>query len=233
MEKNRIKRLYIMPEVWVTVTQSQVFNWIKLLSDEGIETDCLSITAKKNNVAEVNKIEESISGKFIEIHNYKKLLINDLYLIFILLKYYFKNVFKYDKIIFQTRLSAIGLTFAVLKWLPNARFIFESRAATNEERIHTSEGRKRTIKMKIKSSFSELSEKLMIKRSHRVFCVSHSLKNYYLSKYGIEGNKFSVFPGAADSHLFFYDEDFQMDTETLINELKQKKCIDGTQHIFI
>ena len=123
MEKNKIKRFYIMPEVWVTVTQSQVFNWIKLLNEEGIETDCISITSSKNNDDEVKKIETSISGRFIEIHNHKRLFINDIYLSFILLRYYFQSVFKYEKVIFQTRLSTIGFTFSFLKWLPKTKFI--------------------------------------------------------------------------------------------------------------
>ena len=47
MIKKKIKRLYIMSEIWETVTQSQVFNWIKLVNQRDIESDCLSITTQK------------------------------------------------------------------------------------------------------------------------------------------------------------------------------------------
>ena len=111
MEKNRIKRFYIMPEVWVTVTQSQVFNWVKLVNENGISTDCISITTKKLSKKNVENIEESIKGNFFEIKNHKRLIVNDIYLSFVLFKFYLKNINKYDKIIFQTRMATVGLTF--------------------------------------------------------------------------------------------------------------------------
>ena len=85
MEKNNIKRFYIMPRVWVTVTQSQVFNWIKLVNERGISTDCISITDKKIPQDEVRKIEESIQGKFIQVHDFKRLLVSDIYTFLIML----------------------------------------------------------------------------------------------------------------------------------------------------
>lgn len=211
MEKDRIKRFYIMPNVWVTVTQSQVFNWIKLVNEEGISTDCISISSKKHSDQDVKKIEDSISGRFIEIHDYSRLIVSDLFVTYILLKYYFKNVFRYKKIIFQTRILSLGLTYAILKWLPKAKFIFEARGAGNEERIHTSKGKKETLKMKIKIFFSETNEKLIMKRSNKVICVSKALKSYFLNKFKLNEEKFSVFPGAADSELFFYNEGLRND----------------------
>jgi glycosyltransferase involved in cell wall biosynthesis len=226
MEKNKkIKRYYIMPEVWVTVTQSQVFNWVKLVNENGISTDCISITKSKNNVESVNIIEESIGGKFIEIKNYKTLIINDIYLSYILIKFYFKNLNKYDKIIFQTRMAQIGLTFAFLKWLPKTKFIFEARAAKNEEIKHTTSENKITTKLKIKKYFSELSEKIIVTKSNKVFCVSHALKTYYLKKYNLSSEHFCVFPGAADSHLFYYDEDLRKNTRNELNLIDKEILI--------
>ncbi|MCF6296964.1 MAG: glycosyltransferase [Flavobacteriaceae bacterium] len=202
----KIKRFYLMSEVWVTVTQSQVFNWIKLINQKGIPTDCISITTKKSSKKDVEKIEESIEGNFIEIHNRKRLIVSDIFLTLNLLKHYLKSLSNYKKIIFQTRLTGAGLTFGVLSWLPRSKFIFEARAATNEERIYISEGEKVTLKMKIKNWFAETSERMVVTKSDKVFCVSKTLKDYYLKKYNLSEEKFSVFPGAADSELFFYDE---------------------------
>ncbi len=217
MENNKIKRFYIMPEVWVTVTQSQVFNWIKLISDKNISTDCISITTKKNTDSTVKKIEKSINGKFIEIHDPRRLIVNDIYMTCVLLKFYFKNVFKYKKIIFQTRLGTIGYTYAFLSWLPKAKFIFEGRGAGNEERIHTNSDQKESLKVKIKNFFSETSEKLTLSKSNKVICVSHALKKYYMNKFNLAEKKFHVFPGAADSDLFFYDEKLRSDTRKELN----------------
>ena len=67
MIKKKIKRLYIMSEIWETVTQSQVFNWIKLVNQRDIESDCLSITTQKITNKEVQVIEDIIGGKFIKV----------------------------------------------------------------------------------------------------------------------------------------------------------------------
>lgn len=207
MIEKKIKRLYIMPEVWVTVTQSQVFNWIKLINEEGIKTDCISITPNKHDKKGVEEIEKAISGRFIEVTDFRRLLVNDVYFTYIFLKYYFKNVFTYDRIIFQTRLSSLGLTFAALKWLPKTKFIFESRGAGTAERTHMYSQSKRTLKTIIKDFFSNTSEKLMLTKSHKVICVSEALKEYYSQRFNLKTDKFIVFPGAADDHLFFLDND--------------------------
>ena len=206
MERDKIKRYYIMPEVWVTVTQSQVFNWVKLVNEGGISTDCISITTNKLSSKEVIRIEESIGGRFYQIRNNKRLIINDLYLSCYLLKYYLKSVRSYEKVIFQTRMAPIGLTFAFLKWLPNTKFIFEARAAKNEELKHQNDEKRSTLKNNIKNYFNELSEKLVNTKSDGIFCVSSRLKDYYLNKYALNGEKFHVFPGAADSELFYFSE---------------------------
>jgi len=206
MEKNSIKRLYIMPEVWETVTQSQVFNWITLINGNGISTDCLSITSEKIGNEKVKEIEKSISGEFIQIKS-RLMLIGDIFLILFLLKYYFKNKNRYKKIVFQTRLSSIGLTFYLLNvLLPKAKFIFESRAAGNEERKLREKEKNMNLKLRIKGSYFELSEQLMVTESDRIFCVSNSLKEYYINKYNLIDSNFTVFPGAADSNLFYLDK---------------------------
>ena len=149
MEKANLRRVYIMPEVWVTVTHSQVFNWLKIIGEQGIPTDCISITTNKLSKSEVLEIENLISAKFIQIP-VRKMIVNELALVIILLRYYFKYRRDYDKFIFQTRMSSIGLTFKILSWLTNAKFIFESRAASNEEEVHVSEKRNKSLKLKFK-----------------------------------------------------------------------------------
>ena len=195
-----------MSEIWETVTQSQVFNWIKLVNQRDIESDCLSITTQKITNKEVQVIEDIIGGKFIKVKDYRRLVVSDLYISFVLLRYYFKNILKYDKIIYQTRLGSTGFTFALLQWLPKAKFIFEGRGAGNEERIFTSKENNKNIKGQIKTYFSEKSESLLIKRSDRIMCVSNSLEKYYRDKFKIKKDKFSIIPGAADSEIFFNDK---------------------------
>ncbi len=205
MNEDKIKRFYIMPEVWVTVTQSQVFNWIKLVNEQGLSTDCISITDKKNSQEDVRKIEESIQGKFIQVHDFKRLLVSDIYTFLVLFKYYLKNVFKYDKIIFQTRIG-IGTSYFILNWLPKVKLIFEARGAGNEETAHSNVGKKKNLKANIKNAFSEKNEKYLLTKSDKIICVSEALKDYYINKFKMKRDVFTVFPGAADSDYFYYNE---------------------------
>jgi glycosyltransferase involved in cell wall biosynthesis len=122
-------------------------------------------------------------------------------------------------------MAQIGLTFAFLKWLPKTKFIFEARAAKNEEIKHTTSENKITTKLKIKKYFSELSEKIIVTKSNKVFCVSHALKTYYLKKYNLSSEHFCVFPGAADSHLFYYDEDLRKNTRNELNLIDKEILI--------
>lgn len=212
MKNREVKRFYIMSEVWVTVTQSQVFNWIKLFTQRGLSTDCISITPEKKNITEIKEIENSIGGKFIEVHDYRTLIVSDLFIMFIILKYYFKSFSRYNKIIFQTRLNSLGFVFAALNWLPKIEFIYEGRGAVNEEQIFSSKGQKVTFKMKVKTFFAITSESLIMKKSNKIFCVSNALKNYYLDLHKVDRDKFSVFPGAADHDLFFYSNSLRNKT---------------------
>ena len=220
MKENRIKRFYIMPEVWVTVTQSQVFNWIKLVNERGISTDCISITDKRTPQDDVRKIEESIKGEFIQIHDFKRLLVSDIYTFLMLFKFYLKNVVKYDKIIYQTRIG-IGTVFLILNWLPKVKLVFEARGAGNEEIAHSEKEIKETYIKRIKRRISIFNEKLLLNKSDKIICVSKALRDYYVTKFKLNYEAFSVFPGAADSDYFFYDKEVRNSFREKLNFSKK------------
>ena len=204
-----------MPEVWVTVSKSQVFNWIKLINEYGISTDCLSITPKKLDRKNVKLIESEIKGDFYQIKN-RKLLIIDIFLFMALLKYYVNNIFKYDKIIIQTRLNSIGFTFFILRFFPKIKLVYESRGAGNEERLH-SKKMNNGLKAIVKTNLQRGSERLMIYNSSKIIFVSESLKDYYKKRYSkLNDSNLIVFPGAADSELFSFNSELRIKTR---NEL--------------
>ncbi len=195
-----------MPGVWATVTNSQVFNWVKLIHDKGIRTDCLSISDIKPTKDEILEIENIIGGKFYTASRYG-FMISDVYLFFVLLGLYFRSVFKYDKIIFQTRLPKIAIPFVLIGMLYKVKIIYEARGAITEERSHVTRNRKnKGFKFKIKTAFINLNERLFMKLSDQVICVSNALKYYYIKKYKLSNiKKFNVFPGAADNSMFYHD----------------------------
>ena len=72
-----------MPSVWRTVTESQVFNWIKLFNVGGLSTDCISITNRMLEEKEVRNIENKLYGKFCadqicSVERWRKLVINEI-----------------------------------------------------------------------------------------------------------------------------------------------------------
>lgn len=199
-----IKRINIVPAVWKTVTQSQVFNWIKIISEYGITTDCISLTGNKLGEKEVEEIENQINGRFYQRSVYP-ILLNDIYMVFVLISFYFKNIKKADKLIFQTRITKIGNAFQVVKIFPRSIMIYEARGAAMEENIFVKKG-KQTAKTRFTSYWLAECEKRLIRNSDAVICVSNALKDYFIKKYNIiNEEKFKVFPGAADNSLFFYD----------------------------
>ena len=119
----RIKRFYVLDKVKVTVTQSQVFNWVELLNEQGIETDCVSLTPEKISESQSRKLEESFGGQFYQVST-RTIILNEMNLALVLFRLYLSCRRKYDKIIFQTRLPNIGLTFYLLKNLPKTKFVF-------------------------------------------------------------------------------------------------------------
>lgn len=206
----KIKRFYLMPSVWATVTNSQVFNWIKLLDEKGIETDCISITNEKLSKEEADIINSEINGQFHQI-SYKRYLVSDFYLLLNFLVFYFKSVFTYDRIIFQTRLPKIAFPFVLMGLLYKVKIIYEARGAITEERDHVSRNRQhKNLKFRFRTSFINVNEKFYIKYSDRVICVSHTLKTYYQKKYNLlKSDKFHVFPGAADNTMFYLDQNIR------------------------
>lgn len=203
-----IKRINVVPAVWKTVTQSQVFNWIKIISEYGITTDCISLTGNKLSKKEVVDIENQLNGRFYQRSVYPMLL-NDIYMVFVLVSFYFKNIKKADKLIFQTRITKIGNAFQIVKILPRSKMIYEARGAALEENIFVKKG-KQTVKSRFTSYWLGVCEKRLISNSDAVICVSNALKDYFIKKYSIiNEEKFKVFPGAADNSLFFYDSNIR------------------------
>ena len=213
----RVKRFYLMPKVWRTVTNSQVFNWVKIINEHGISSDCISISKQVLDKDSVNEIEKLINGKFYQ-HNIFSPLLNDVYLFSVLLSYYIKCSSHYDTIIFQTRLPYIGIPLYLIKQLPKSRIIFESRGATMEERKYENNGDSINFKNSLKAKLFDFSEKLLIRKSNKVICVSNALRDYYIKGLQIKDkSKFFITPGAADNYLFHYDDKIRNKYRNMLN----------------
>ena len=205
-----------MSYVGRTVTDSQVFNWVEVLKQHGVNTDLISLSNKQKmqNKDAVNQIEKKTGGKFYQYKLYPP-IINDLVLFFIFLKLYLSDYSKYDRIIFQTRLEGVGIPFFIIRLLPKVKTIFESRGATIEERKYE-HGKPLSIKAVIKEHLNYFSEKLLTIKSDGIICVSNALSEYYATKFNIgkerKRNRFLVIPGAASVNLFYLNKKLRENT---------------------
>ena len=206
----KIKRFYIMPAVWRTVSESQVFNWIELINEAGLSTDCISISKKSQSKENIKKIERSLKGRFYQYYLLPD-IISDLYQFVIFFYHYLVNFFYYDKIIFQTRIPRIGSVLSVLRLFPKVRIILELRGAKLEERKYQISEKSMSLKLKLKEGLMEFNIKLFLKRADAVFCVSEALKKYFISIYIANEKKMFVFPGVADYKYFFYSNEIRND----------------------
>jgi len=213
------KRYFIMSYVGRTVTDSQVFNWVEVLKQHGVNTDLISLSNKQRMQKKdaVIQIEKKTGGSFYQYKLYPP-IINDLVLLFIFLKLYLSDFIKYDRIIYQTRLEGVGMPFFIIGLLPKVKTIFESRGATIEERKYE-HGKPLSIKAVIKEHLNYFSEKLLTKKSDGIICVSNALSKYYVTKFhiGKERNRFLVIPGAASVNLFYFDNNLRDNTRRELN----------------
>ena len=193
-----------MPDIWETVTDSQVFGWMDNLNRMGFPTTIISFATKIVSVSQKRKIENKIGGNFYQ-YKQKKMFINDIFTVFILFLHYIKVFGKTNKIIFQTRVSNIAVPLVIIKFLPKTRIIFDARGAHSEEFAHNHNLNNLNLLKKIKYLSLKLNEKLLVINSDLVFCVSNSLKKYYIKKYNQSLKRFKVIPGAGDGELFYFN----------------------------
>lgn len=215
----KIIRYYIMPEIWETVTDSQVFGWLELLNKNGYPSNCISLVGWKNFInGKANKeaIRKKIGGRFFQIPIIPKILLSDLQFFIIFFFIWIKEVFIVKKIIIQTRMSSVSMALSFVKILPKVRIIYDSRGASLEELHYNIGNKKISLLKRIRHLFSVKYEKKILDIADKVFCVSEKLKSYHLSKNKIlQKDKFLIIPGAADPTLFLYNK-------TLRNNIREK-----------
>jgi len=195
-----------MPQIWKTVTQSQIFGWLRLQKNKGYPSNCISLTSNKIKI-DTEYINNQIGGIFTQ-HRIMFIPVIQYIQIFIILFYYYcKYYFRSNKIIFHTRVQITSFPLLLLKLLPKVRIIFDARGASLEEFHYTNLHNENSIKKKIKYWIIKLEELILINISDKIFCVSNKLKEYFKEKYSIlSEKKFLVIPSAADSNLFYYND---------------------------
>jgi len=213
-----------MTRIGLTVTDSQVFGWMQLLNQQGYPTSIISMVNELNTDLDMESITKKTGGKYFQYRN-KIPFLGNLFFFFKFLNHYLAARKNSEKVIFQTRTSGAAIPLIVLKILTRVKIVYDARGATIEESIYGRNEKKLNLKKAYKFKLLQLREALLIKYSDHVFCVSDTLKQYYLFKYhNISDNKFSVVPCAADQADFYYDKSERDSMRDKFN-LKGKKVL--------
>ena len=207
----RFVRYYLMPEVWATVTESQVFGWVRLANDSGFTTHCLSILDfrkyLRNRRIDKRKIASQLGGRFRQIPIIANASIAiDIQVFVVLLMIWLKEFLVVDKLVFQSRMSAISYALSWIRRFPKVRVIFDSRGADVEE-LRYIEGGRDSWRAKVRLYLTLLHEQKAVRSADRVFVVSEQLLEYHLRKgKDLSKHKIVVVPGAADRNSFFFEQ---------------------------
>jgi len=209
--------IYFSPHFSETVTDSQIINWIDLLMRRGFDFDLVTIIGLKpyfknrKLFSQKKKEIQKKLGKKIYLFFVLKpnSIFGQLIAFFILYILLFKNIILGQTIAIQTRSAGKFITLRLLKNShPKLHIIFDSRGAIAEEFLLT----KKVFQDGSESAFMKRYNKILrreidlIRLSDKVFCVSTTLKEYYLQKRGdLDKTKFLVIPSCADQSLFFWN----------------------------
>ena len=210
----KIGYYYLMPEVWETVTDSQIFSWLNLLSGEGYAVHCISFTKigkKRKTAVNLSRIRGKIGGGlFYQFPILKKgNILIDIQVFFILLFFYLKNCHGYNKVVFQSRISGYSFAFYALKKIINFKLIFDLRDDKIEELKYLPDKYKSKFFNTLRNWLHLLHEKTMLHTSDKIICVSQHLKWHVHEHYHIDKNKIIVIPNVADSKKFFFDKEIR------------------------
>lgn len=112
-----------------------------------------------------------------------------------------------DKIVVFSRMI-YGKEIQTLRKLINIPiyFIYDARAASVEENKYNAVKRNHLNKAQF-DMFSHISytECVTVKAADKVFSVSNQLKKYLIMNYGVDEDKFFIYPCLSDSRKFYYD----------------------------
>lgn len=220
--QNTIIRFFVMTKMGLTVTDSQVFGWMNLLNKRGYSTSIISFIKKIDSTINKNSFRENIGGDYFQYQN-KLAFFNDMFSFITFLNHYIQSRKKAKKIIFQTRTSGVAFSLIALKLFTNAKIIYDARGAAIEESTHINQGKSLGLKKEYKFRLLKLKESWLIKYSNHVFCVSNTLKAYYLEKYRkVNPEKLTVVPCAADSDDFYFNNSERQSMRKEFNLIDKK-----------
>jgi glycosyltransferase involved in cell wall biosynthesis len=207
-----------------TIKDSQVINWLEVLSQSGVDFDLAVLTPlryrfkhNKSRREKIGKCRAVLKGKVTQIPILRMNFSDPFSTLAVFV--YVLSVALAAKIrgkimVFQTRTAIIHKPLVWLKRrFTHVRLVFECRGAIAEEYLNSlnyhaiAEVEDKAVRARYQSYIDQLTD--ICRHADSVLCVSEKLRDY-LADTVMRGrddkNKYLVIPGAADESHFYFDE---------------------------
>lgn len=200
-----------------TVFVTQIADWLKLYRENGIDFKYIHLLFYRNAISRgwvksqlngIRSVLPEISGVSYAFPS-RGLLIK--LNAFLWAKQIRKAAKGCDNIVIFSRMI-YGEEFALLKkWIKKPiHIIYDARAASVEENKYNAIKSNHLTKSQF-DMFSHIcyTECVTCWQADKIFSVSNQLKRYLINNYGIDEDKFFIYPCLSDQNKFFFDENLR------------------------
>lgn len=133
-----------------------------------------------------------------------------------------------DKVVIFTRML-YGKEIQILKQLSSKEivFIYDARGASKAEHEYdlTKKGMNKVKLQKLLHHISDVERDAVV-NADRIFCVSNVLMKYLSKEYGVNEDKFFIYPCLSDSNKFYY-------SQSLREAIRNNLGYDSSSHVYL
>lgn len=217
-----------------TVFVTQIADWLRLYSENGITfmyfhqfygKEFFRTDWKKSHLEKIRTVIPQIENVSITLPE----------------KFFFPRVNAYllnriintkckgsDRVVIFSRML-YGKEIKILKRLSSKEivFIYDARGASKAEHEYdlTKKGMNKVQLQKLLNHISEVERDAVV-NADRIFCVSNVLMKYLSQEYGVNEDKFFIYPCLSDSNKFYY-------SQTLRENMREKLGYNSSAHVYL
>jgi glycosyltransferase involved in cell wall biosynthesis len=194
-------RYFITGIIGKSVANSQIFNWGEVLAERGLKTKFVIFYRSKQDVL---KMTADATQPIIKIPIIKFFIVRNIIHFVSLFGLYFIAIFRYRKVIFQSRNSEVAPSLAILRIFPGVKIVSDIRGFEIEQ-FH-----RRTLRARIRFFTFNFYTGLFLHATDKIFCVSSPMIRILTERYNLKKKQlFAVFGGVADEKSFYYNKDLR------------------------
>lgn len=197
-----------------TVFVTQIADWLKLYNASGIPfryfhqfygTEIIKNSWRKEHLKKIKTVIPDIENVSYSLPAVSFFPYINAFLLYRILKRKCKDS---KRIVIFSRML-YGKEVSILKKLSKKDiiYIYDARGASKEEHEYnlSKQGFDNKKLNKLLRHIMDVERNAVV-FSDRIFCVSNTLKDYLCRTYGVDSNKFFIYPCLSDSNKFYYSE---------------------------